>query len=201
MRTPKGWTGPARLGDVQMVGTWRAHQVPLPAAAKSDDELAALDAWLSSYNPSNLFDVSKNDKEAVGASSMPVEVINQLALKIIPVKEERRMGYAKEVYEGHQPLDLPDWKEFSYPKDEDVSPMKAIGKYLKAVVEKNPSSFRIFSPDELASNKLDAVFDVTHRNFQHDPETANNGGRVIEMLSEHTLQGFLQGQFIFSCRF
>lgn len=100
--------------------------------------------------------------------------------------------------------------------------MKAIGAYLKAVVERNPTSFRMFSPDELASNKLDAVFDVvrlpyrpslvepadspllalhdplpqTHRCMQWDPETANNGGRVIEMLSEHTLQGLLQGYTI-----
>lgn len=74
--------------------------------------------------------------------------------------------------------------------------MKSIGAYLKVVVERNPSSFRIFSPDELASNKLDAVFEKTHRCFQWDPETANNGGQVIEMLSEHTLQGFLQGYTI-----
>jgi xylulose-5-phosphate/fructose-6-phosphate phosphoketolase len=69
----------------------------------------------------------------------------------------------------------------------------SIGSYIAKVVEMNPKSFRIFSPDELTSNKLDECFEVTHRNFQWDPETANNGGRVIEMLSEHTLQGWLQG--------
>jgi xylulose-5-phosphate/fructose-6-phosphate phosphoketolase len=71
--------------------------------------------------------------------------------------------------------------------------MMTVAKYLTTVVEKNPKSFRIFSPDEFASNKLDAIFEKTHRQFQWDPETANNGGRVIEMLSEHTLQGFMQG--------
>lgn len=115
---------------------------------------------------------------------------------------------------------LPDWKGFTHPQGKDVSAMKAVGAYLEEVVALNPHSFRIFSPDELASNKLDAVFSKTHRNMQcvlylylpcdeaesqadfgvlapgrDDPETANNGGRVIEMLSEHTLQGFLQGTF------
>jgi xylulose-5-phosphate/fructose-6-phosphate phosphoketolase len=69
----------------------------------------------------------------------------------------------------------------------------SVGEFVKTVVEMNPDSFRIFSPDELTSNKLDAAFEITHRNFQWDPETANNGGRVIEMLSEHTLQGWMQG--------
>ena len=68
-----------------------------------------------------------------------------------------------------------------------------VGEYVKKIVELNPETFRIFSPDELTSNKLDAAFEITHRNFQWDPETANNGGRVSEMLSEHTLQGWLQG--------
>jgi xylulose-5-phosphate/fructose-6-phosphate phosphoketolase len=69
----------------------------------------------------------------------------------------------------------------------------SIGSYVAKVVELNPETFRIFSPDELNSNKLDECFEITHRNFQWDPETANKGGRVIEMLSEHTLQGWLQG--------
>lgn len=68
-----------------------------------------------------------------------------------------------------------------------------MGEYLLKIVEENPKTFRIFSPDEITSNKLDAPLRITHRNFQWDPETANDGGRVIEMLSEHTLQGFLQG--------
>lgn len=71
--------------------------------------------------------------------------------------------------------------------------MKAIGKYLADVVKRNPKDFRMFSPDELASNKLDDVLSVTDRNFQWDPETAHKGGRVTEILSEHTLQGWLQG--------
>jgi xylulose-5-phosphate/fructose-6-phosphate phosphoketolase len=73
--------------------------------------------------------------------------------------------------------------------------MRAIGEYLKDVIKRNPHDFRIFSPDELASNKLDNVFDVTHRNFQPDPQTAHAGGRVSEMLSEHSLQGWMQVRF------
>jgi len=104
------------------------------------------------------------------------------------------LGMVPESYRGYAPLDLPDdWKTFANKKNDDISPMKAIGIYFEEVIKRNPTTFRIFSPDELASNKLNSVFNLTNRNFQWDPETANRGGRVIEMLSEHTLQGFLQG--------
>ncbi|CED84556.1 phosphoketolase [Phaffia rhodozyma] len=195
LRSPKGWTGPARLKDIQMVGTWRAHQVPLPKAAGDDYELGVLKDWLESYGPRELFNTAGN-KHGDLSSSLPSDFVNAASLRIIPAKEERRLGFNKAVYRGYEPLDLPDWKKFSHDvKNGDVSAMKAIGSYLEGVVEnpKNQKSFRIFSPDELASNKLDGVFKHTHRNFQWDPETANNGGRVTEMLSEHTLQGLMQG--------
>merc|ERR1712000_264084 len=95
---------------------------------------------------------------------------------------------------GHQPLKCPpDWIPFATKKNQEESPMKAIGRYVAEIVKLNPKTFRIFSPDELRSNKLDQVFEYTTRDMQWDPETAHKGGRVIEMLSEHTLQGFLQG--------
>jgi len=103
------------------------------------------------------------------------------------------MGLVEETYRGFTPLNTPQWKDFGHKVDEQMSNMKAIGQYVAKVIEMNPTTFRIFSPDEITSNKLDACFEVTHRNFQWDPETANIGGRVIEMLSEHTLQGWLQG--------
>lgn len=132
----------------------------------------------------------------------------------LPRDQERRLGFLKETYNAYKPLELSDWKAFGYEKGkEDVSCMKAIGKYLSDTIKKNPDSYRIFSPDELASNKLDGVFDETTRNFQWDPLTAHEGGRVTEMvsgrfsrpvwlgvdilpspqLSEHTLQGWMQG--------
>lgn len=113
--------------------------------------------------------------------------------KILPKKDRLRMGQVKDTYDGFKPLETPDWREFLTPKGEEMSNMKAVGKYIAKVVEMNPHSFRIFSPDEITSNKLDECLKTTHRDFQWDPETANDGGRVTEMLSEHTLQGFLQG--------
>ena len=93
----------------------------------------------------------------------------------------------------YMPLKVPEWQQFAIQKDAQQSPMKTIGRLLDQVVVDNPKTFRIFSPDELVSNKLDAVFEHTGRNFQWDEASRNKGGRVIEMLSEHTLQGFLQG--------
>lgn len=103
------------------------------------------------------------------------------------------MGQVKDAYDGFTELAAPDWRDYLHPKGDEMSNMKAIGEYLKKVVEMNPHTFRIFSPDEITSNKLDACLEITHRDFQWDPETAHDGGRVTEMLSEHTLQGFLQG--------
>lgn len=100
---------------------------------------------------------------------------------------------AKEAYAGYLPLKLSNWKDLAKEQGSSISSMKAIGAYLNQTVEINPTTFRIFSPDELASNKLDSVLEVTTRNFQPDPETSHKGGRVIEILSEHTLQGLMQG--------
>lgn len=91
------------------------------------------------------------------------------------------------------PLQVPDWERFSYKKGTFQSCMKAVGELMDQALVENPKTLRIFSPDELVSNKLDAVFNHTGRNFQWYDETRAKGGRVIEMLSEHTLQGFLQG--------
>nr|XP_019011514.1 phosphoketolase [Kwoniella pini CBS 10737]OCF50295.1 phosphoketolase [Kwoniella pini CBS 10737] len=181
MRTPKGWTGPRKLADNPIEGSWRAHQVPLPEAAKDDKEFKLLQDWLKSYGPEELFHT-----EASG-------IIDDVALRIIPKDQQRRMGMTDATYRGFQPLKTPDWKAFTHKLDEPVSNMKAVGSYVAEIIKLNPSSFRIFSPDEITSNKLDEALQVSHRNFQWDPETANNGGRVIEMLSEHTLQGWMQG--------
>ncbi|KAF8312100.1 phosphoketolase [Clavulina sp. PMI_390] len=180
LRTPKGMTGPAKVDGQIVMGSFRAHQVPLPKAKADDEQLAQLQAWLESYDFPSLI--------------APDGLFTDAVLRILPPRVDRRMGMIKESYNGYTPLDVPDFKDFVSKKPEkDESPMKAIGAYLKEVIKKNPETFRIFSPDELGSNKLDAVFDVTNRQFQWDPETAHIGGRVVEMLSEHTLQGFLQG--------
>ncbi|BEJ06802.1 hypothetical protein CcaverHIS641_0400710 [Cutaneotrichosporon cavernicola] len=182
MRTPKGWTGPREVGGHTVEGSWRSHQVPVNACATDHGQFNQLVEWLKSYKPEELFHA--------GGSG---ELIDPRATKIVPKKEKLRMGQNTATYDAFEPLKVSDWREFLHSKDSEVSNMKAIGAYVKKIVELNPKSFRIFSPDEITSNKLDACLEITHRDFQWDPETAHDGGRVTEMLSEHTLQGFLQG--------
>jgi len=181
MRTPKGWGCPKKLGDEYIEGSFHSHQVPLPAAKSDEKQRAMLQEWLRSYKPSELFE-AENGK--------PIDEI----LSTIPKEESRRLGQVPETYTGHIKLDLPSWMKFAVEKkDNQKSCMKACGAYLKNVIERNKSTFRIFSPDELESNKLSQVFEVTGRNFQWDQFSRAQGGRVIEILSEHTCQGLMQG--------
>nr|ODO02235.1 phosphoketolase [Cryptococcus depauperatus CBS 7855] len=195
LRTPKGWSGPRKAGGHLIEGNWRAHQVPLPKAGEEGEEFELLRTWLQSYGPDELFCVqsSSNESDAHNTTKKAQGVIVNKALRIIPKDQEKRMGMVDATYRGFVPLKTPNWKEHGRNVDEKVSNMKAVGEYVAKVIQLNPTSFRIFSPDEISSNKLDACFEVTHRNFQWDPEIANKGGRVIEMLSEHTLQGWMQG--------
>lgn len=125
--------------------SFASHQVPLPAARTDAGELAHLNRWLLSYSPSTIF-----SSEADSSSSLFSSSINS----ILPKSLERRLGFVSEAYADYKPLDLGDWKKFGYKKGDEVSAMKAIGKYLKDTVVRNPKTFRIFSPDELASNKV-----------------------------------------------
>lgn len=181
LRTPKGWTGPRFVGGLPVVNSFRAHQVPLPEARSDSEQFEQLKDWLDSYHPSQLFDPAQSN------------IVKPEVTAILPKNPAKRLGQLKYTYDNLQPLNCPPWLDFSSGTEDQASPMKAVGKYLTAIIEKNPKTFRIFSPDELRSNKLDEVFSKTTRDFQWDPETSNKGGRVIEMLSEHTLQGFLQG--------
>ncbi|KAF9237663.1 XFP N-terminal domain-containing protein [Melanogaster broomeanus] len=169
LRTPKGWTGPKQLNGEYIEGSFHSHQVPLPEAKTSEEQLKMLQ-------------VGRLDGQ-------PTEDV----LRIVPDKKEKRLGMRKEAYAAFQPLTVPAWMPFGVQRGSEASCMKTIGSYLREVIKKNPSNFRIFSPDELVSNKLDAVFDVTGRNFQWDVACRAQGGRVIEILSEHTCQGMLQG--------
>jgi xylulose-5-phosphate/fructose-6-phosphate phosphoketolase len=181
LRSPKGWTGPKALDGLPIVNSFRSHQVPLPEAATSDEQFGMLQDWLASYGPEKLFNTEGN-------------VIKNEVLRILPDNPELRLGQTLHARPPFQPLELAEsWEKYGVKVGEQISPMKAIGKLLVDVVKDNPTRFRMFSPDELRSNKLDAVLEHTTRNFQWDPETAHKGGRVIEMLSEHTLQGFAQG--------
>ncbi|KAI8920073.1 XFP N-terminal domain-containing protein [Powellomyces hirtus] len=181
LRTPKGWTGPSEIHGHQVEGTWRSHQVPLPNAKSDEEEFTALEKWLKSYNADELFE-----------DGTPVADVRDS----FP-KASRLMGSNPKTYAAYEPLDLPDFKDLCVDpatnQDGWQSCMKLCGKYLAKVIDKNQTKFRIFSPDELDSNKLSAVFDSTTRNFQWDPFCSDKGGRVIEVLSEHQCQGWMQG--------
>ncbi|EHK96318.1 putative phosphoketolase [Glarea lozoyensis 74030] len=161
MRTPKGWSGPKIVDGEYVEGSFHAHQVPLMAAKSNKDQLADLQKWLLSYKPSDLF-------TELGS---PVDAISN----IIPLENEKKLGQRAESYKKHETLNLPDWQKFGVEKGGEESCMKTIGNFLDQALVDNPKSLRIFSPDE-----------HTGRNFQWDEFSHAQGGRVIEILSEHT---------------
>ncbi|KAF7799807.1 hypothetical protein EIP86_011049 [Pleurotus ostreatoroseus] len=179
LRTPKGWGGPKKVHGEFVEGSFHAHQVPLTEAKTSAEERKMLQDWLLSYDPRELF----------GEDGEP----NSDILSIIPKEDALKLGQKKEAYANYEPIDCPAWESKCVPKGGEASCMKVVGEYLHDVVKKNPTSFRIFSPDELVSNKLNATLRDSSRNFQWDIASRAQGGRVIEMLSEHTCQGMLQG--------
>ena len=166
---------PAKYKGEFIEGSFHAHQVPIPDAKTNGEGLKALQEWLSSYKPAELFT----------EKGRPIDQI----LSVLPENKERRLGQVKEIHAGREAIAVPDWKELTVAKGSEESCMRLVGKYMDRVFLANPTSTRIFSPDELESNKLAAVFDNTGRNFQWDEYSFARGGRVIEILSEHTCQG------------
>ena len=167
-----GWTGPLKLDGNPLVNSFRSHQVPLPKAATDDEQFSMLQDWLAAYHPESLWDFDAKDS-----------IIRPDVCDVVPESDKLKLGLVKETWRGHQALDLPDeWADYGGAKDlkDETSPMLATGKYLTEVIRRNPKRFRIFSPDELASNKLNGVFDVTHRNFRASapsprPDSAQSG--------------------------
>lgn len=159
-------------------GSFHSHQVPLPKANSDESQLSELKEWLSHYHVHELLEDGK-PKESV--------------LSILPKNKEKILGQLKMSYDPYIKLKSVDWRECAVEKGTDQSCMKVTGKYLDKVFQANPSTIRLFCPDELESNKLDAILDHTQRNFQWDEYSRASGGRVIEVLSEHNCQGFMQG--------
>ncbi|WP_083874804.1 phosphoketolase family protein [Nocardia paucivorans] len=191
LRTPKGWTCPPRVDGEPVEGTFRAHQVPLPAARTNAEHRAVLEQWLKSYRPEELFD----------AAGAPVSELN----RFVPVGE-RRMS-ANPVSNGGalvRDLRLPDWREFGVsvpgPGASRHEATRVLGGWLREVTARNPHNFLIFAPDELASNRLQDVLEVTGRDWQAEIGEFDVGldrvGRVIEVLSEHMCQGLLEGYLL-----
>jgi xylulose-5-phosphate/fructose-6-phosphate phosphoketolase len=191
LRSPKGWTCPKELDGLPLEGTWRAHQVPIPDTS-SPAHLALLEAWMRSYRPEELFD----------AAGRPIADITGLA-----PQGARRMGANPHTNGGVvRPLRMPDFAAHAVavasPGAADGEATHVMGEFLRDVMQRNRDlrNFRVFGPDETASNRLQALFEVTDRTWlaRHIPgdDHLSPDGRVMEILSEHTCQGWLEGYLL-----
>ncbi|MFD7298834.1 phosphoketolase, partial [Streptomyces sp. NPDC059897] len=190
LRTPKGWTGPASVDDEPVEGTWRSHQVPLPGVRENPDHLRQLEAWLRSYRPEELFD----------AEGRPTEQV----LSYVP-EGTRRLGATPHANGGLLTRKLPiaPLERFAVPVDKPGTalhePTRVLGDLLAQVMKDTADrrDFRIVGPDETASNRLQAVYDATGKAWQAGTlptdENLAHDGRVMEVLSEHLCQGWLEG--------
>lgn len=178
LRTPKGKGCPKYLNGKFLEGTFRAHQVPLKLARTDTNQRNLLKDWLNSYNCQDFLD----------EHGLPTKGITEH----LPPRE-KRMGQRHETYNSYLPLKVPDWKKYGVKKGETTSATSVVGQYLDELLVTNDSTLRLFSPDELESNKLDGALKHSYRTMQTDPELMAKRGRVTEVLSEHLCQGFMQG--------
>ncbi len=194
LRTPKGWTGPKEVDGHMVEGTWRAHQVPLAGLKDNPKHLEQLETWLKSYKPEKLFDQNGTLRKD---------------LKELAPKGTRRMSANPHANGGilHKALRMPDFRDYKVSFDKrgeaEVENTRPLGKFLRDIMKANPKQFRVFGPDETASNKLDNLYEVTKKvwlgeylNEDADGAELSVDGRVMEMLSEHTLEGWLEGYLL-----
>jgi xylulose-5-phosphate/fructose-6-phosphate phosphoketolase len=198
--SPKGWTGPAFVDGVQVEGTWRAHQIPLTEVRTNVEHRTMLETWMKSYHADELFDA---------AGGLRAE------LRALAPAGDRRMGANPHANGGLllKDLRLPNFREYGVPVASPGTSIaeatRVLGGFLRDVMRANMQNFRVFGPDETASNRLDALFEVTDRTstaqvLPTDDHVAPDG-RVMEMLSEHMCQGWLEGYLLtgrhgfFSC--
>lgn len=191
LRTPKGWTGPDAIDGRRIEGFWRAHQVPVTNVREDHDRLALLESWLQSYRPGELFDER--------GRLIP-------ELKELAPKGDRRMSANPHANGGRLRRDLrmPDFRTYAAtvpaPARTRHANTRPLGDFLRDIMAANMNRFRVFGPDENTSNKLDAIYEVSKKLWLADyyPEDVDGGelspdGRVLEMLSEHTLEGWYEG--------
>jgi xylulose-5-phosphate/fructose-6-phosphate phosphoketolase len=194
LRTPKGWTGPEAVDGHKVEGFWRAHQVPIPDVETQPAHLKQLEEWMRSYRPQELFDEGGR-------------LVDEL--RDLPPRGTRRMSASPHANGGLQriPLRLPDFRANAVTVDhsgkKETSATAVLGEFLRDVMQLNPCNFRIFGPDETASNRLQAVYQASKKTWLAEmlPEDSDGGelapdGRVMEMLSEHTLEGWLEGYLL-----
>jgi xylulose-5-phosphate/fructose-6-phosphate phosphoketolase len=201
LQTPKGWTGPKIVDGKQIEGSWRSHQVPLTDFSSKPEHIQMLEEWMKSYRPEELFDSNGKLKGEI-ASLAPIG--------------ERRMGSNPHANGGLllKDLILPDFKKYALtvfsPGTVKEESTRILGKFLRDIMKSNMKNFRVMGPDETASNRLDALFEVTGRAFDgaiypNDDEYLSPDGRVMEVLSEHLCEGWLEGYLLtgrhglFSC--
>jgi len=194
LRSPKGWTGPKELDGHKLEGTWRSHQVPFADARQNPAHLKVLGDWMRSYRPEELFDAS--------GALVP-------ELRALPPKGSRRMSANPHANGGvlREALRLPDFRDYAVHVETRGTTLhentKPLGEFLRDVMRQNPTRFRVFGPDETASNRLQDIYQASKKVWMADllPEDADGGelardGRVMEMLSEHTLLGWLEGYLL-----
>ena len=191
LRSPKGWTAPRKVDEHYLEGFWRAHQIPITDIATNPSHLKVLEDWLRSYKPEELFDDT--------GRLVP-------ELKTLAPKGNRRMS-ANPIANGglvRKPLDMPDFRssavEVKKPGATLAGNVPTMGNFLREVMRLNMDRFRVFGPDETQSNRLEAIYEVAKKVWmaEYFPEDADGGelapdGRVMEMLSEHTVEGWLEG--------
>ncbi len=191
LRTPKGWTGPQVVDGLPVEGTWRSHQVPIADVRDNPEHLALLEEWLRSYRPDELFTDDGG-------------LVPELA--DLPPRGARRMSANPHANGGQllRDLSLPDFRDYAVPVaspgSEFVESTRVLGQFLRDVIRRNPESFRLFGPDETNSNRLNAVFDATDRAWVAQTLPTDDhlavDGRVMEVLSEHLCQGWLEGYLL-----
>jgi len=194
LRTPKGWTGPKEVDGHKVEGCWRAHQVPLAGMHANPAHMKQLEAWLRSYRPEELFDDH--------GRLIP-------ELKALAPKGIRRMSANPRANGGlvRKALRIPDFRDYAVSVDTlgqtAVENTPPLGRFLRDIMRQNTTNFRVFGPDETTSNKLDAIYEASKKLWLADylPEDADGGelapdGRVLEMLSEHTLEGWFEGYLL-----
>jgi xylulose-5-phosphate/fructose-6-phosphate phosphoketolase len=191
LRTPKGWTGPKKVDGQQVEGTWRAHQVPIAEARSNDEHRKLLEAWMRSYKPNELFDAKG-------------KLLPELAA--LAPKGERRMGANPHANGGLllRELIMPDFRDYAVevpkPGGATAEATRVAGTFIRDVMARNPDNFRMFGPDETASNRLGAVLEVTDKAWDAQvlptDEELSPDGRVMEVLSEHQCEGWLEGYLL-----
>jgi xylulose-5-phosphate/fructose-6-phosphate phosphoketolase len=202
LRTPKGWTGPKMVDGKPVEGTWRAHQVPLGEVRENPEHLRQLEQWMHSYHAEHLFDAGGKFKSEFAA---------------LAPKGRQRMGMNPYANGGllMQPLRMPPFRDYAievaHPGEPESEATRVLGRFLRDVMKMNleTRNFRVFGPDETASNRLEAIYEVTPKTWEEamlpTDENLAPDGRVMEVLSEHMCEGWLEGYLLtgrhgwFSC--